>query len=90
MNAWRRDWGSTPLRASIKNDGQIGGRGARRHVARVLLVAGRVRDDELSPGRGEVAIRDIDRDALFPLRAQSVGQQREIDGAGRLIRPSPS
>ena len=40
---------------------------------------GRVRDDEL-PFRGcKIAVSDINRDTLFPLRAQAVGQQSEID-----------
>jgi hypothetical protein len=32
-----------------QDDREIGGRGAGRHVAGVLLVAGRVGDDELAP-----------------------------------------
>jgi hypothetical protein len=41
-------------------------------------VAGRVGDDELALGRGEVAVRDVDRDALLALGAQAVGEQREV------------
>jgi hypothetical protein len=41
-------------------------------------VAGRVGDDELAPGGVEVAVGDVDRDALFALGAQAVGQQREV------------
>jgi hypothetical protein len=41
-------------------------------------VAGRVGDDELAPRRVEVAVGDVDRDALLALGAQSVGQQREV------------
>src|SRR5207253_207863 len=44
-----------------------------------LLVAGRIRDDEFPLGSGEVAIRDIDRDALLAFGLQAVGQQREVD-----------
>ena len=40
---------------------------------------GRVRDDELAPRGREVAVRDVDGDALFALGLQAVGQQREID-----------
>ncbi len=39
MKAWRRDCGSTPLRASIRMMARFGGGSAGRHVARVLLVA---------------------------------------------------
>ena len=58
---------------------QIGRRGAGDHVARVLHVARRVGDDELAPRRVEVAVRDVDRDALLALGTQPVGQQREVD-----------
>ena len=45
----------------------------------------RVGDDELAPRRGKVAIGDVDGDALLPLGAQAVGEEREIDGAGRPV-----
>ena len=35
---------------------QVGGRGTNRHVAGVLLMAGRIRDDELTLARGEIAV----------------------------------
>ena len=57
----------------------VGGRGAGRHVAGVLLVAGRVGDDELALRRGEEAVGDVDGDALLALGLQPVDQQREID-----------
>ena len=79
MNAWRRDCSSTPLRASIEHDREVRGGGAGDHVARVLNVAGRVGDDELAPRRGEVAVGDVDGDALLALGAQAVGQQRQVD-----------
>src|SRR5690606_19054165 len=34
--------------------------------------------DELAPRGREVAVRDVDRDALLALGAQAVGQQREV------------
>jgi hypothetical protein len=42
-------------------------------------VAGRVGDDERPCRGGEVAVGDIDRDALLALGAQPVGQQREVE-----------
>ena len=57
---------------------EVGGRRARDHVAGVLLVAGGVGDDELAPRRVEVPVRHVDRDALLALRAQPVGEQREV------------
>ena len=62
-----------------KNDGEIGGRGAGRHVAGVLLVAGRIGDDERALRGGEEAIGDIDGDALLALGLEPIDQQREID-----------
>ena len=62
-----------------EHDGEVRRRGAGHHVARVLDVARRVGDDELAPRRREVAVRHIDRDPLFPLGAQAVREQREIE-----------
>ena len=64
-----------------EDHGSVGGRGACDHVARVLLVAGRVSDDELAPARREVPVRDVDRDALLALGCESVQQQREVEPA---------
>ena len=50
-----------------QDDGEVGGRGAGDHVARVLLVARRVGDDELALVGGEEAVGDVDRDALLAL-----------------------
>ena len=50
-----------------QQDRDVGRRGAGRHVARVLLVAGRVGEDELAPRGREVAVGDVDRDALLAL-----------------------
>jgi hypothetical protein len=51
-------------------------------------VSGRVGNDEVAPRGGEVAVGDIDRDSLFALGGQPVGQQREVEfaplGAGGL------
>ena len=79
MNVCRRDCVIMPLRASIKNDGKIAVARAGDEIARVLLVARSVRDDEFSFGRREVAVCDIDRDALLAFGLQAVGQEREID-----------
>ena len=57
---------------------RFGGGRAGDHVARVLNVAGRVGDDELALRRREVAVRDVDGDALLALGAQAVGEQREV------------
>ena len=61
-----------------QDDGEICRRGAGRHVARVLFVPRRVRDDELALVGREEAIGDIDRDALFALGLQPVEQQGEV------------
>ena len=70
-----------PLARVDQHDREVGGRGAGDHVARVLLVARRVGDDELAPGGLEVAVGDVDRDPLLALGAQAVGEQRQVDVA---------
>ena len=62
-----------------EDDREVGRRRAGDHVARVADVAGGVGDDEAAPRRREVAVRDVDRDALLALGAQAVGEQREVD-----------
>jgi hypothetical protein len=57
---------------------EIGGRSAGRHVAGVLHVTRRVGNDERAPVGGEIAVGDIDGDALFALGLQTVEQQREV------------
>ena len=65
-----------------QQDGHVGVRGAGRHVARVLLVAGAVDDDEPARRRVEVAPGDVDGDALLALGGEAVDQQAEIGRAG--------
>src|SRR5215469_11064489 len=62
-----------------KNDGQLGSGRSRRHVSRVLFVPRSVGQDELAFRSGEVAIGNVNRDALLAFGAKAVGQQREID-----------
>ncbi len=66
---------------------QVGGRRSRDHVAGVLQMARRVGDDERPPRRREIAVRDVDRDALLTLGAQAVDEQRQVDDA-RAATPS--
>ena len=87
MIEWRRVWREHALPRVDQHDGEIGGRGAGRHVAGVLLMAGRVGDDELAARGREEAVGDVDGDALLALGLQAVDQQREIDVlAGRAVR----
>ena len=77
-----------------QDDRQVGGGGAGDHVAGVLDVPGGVGDDELAPRRGEVAVGDVDGDALLALGAQAVGEQREVGvlvaAGARLVRSTAS
>jgi hypothetical protein len=72
----RHDAGVTPgLRQNAlpridQKHREVASRGTRRHVAGVLLVAGCVGDDEFAFRGGEIAVGDIDRDALLALRLQ--------------------
>ncbi len=67
-----------PLAGIHQQDGQLRGRGAGGHVASVLLVTRGVSDDELALFGGEIAVGDINGDALLPFRLQAVHQQRQI------------
>ena len=62
-----------------QDDGQLRIGSTRRHVPRVLFVAGRIGDDEFAFGRAEITVGDIDRDALFPLGGKTIHQQRQVD-----------
>ncbi len=64
-----------------EDDGEIRGARARDHVARVLLVAGRVGDDEAAPRRREVTVGDVDGDALLAFEREPVGEEREVEAA---------
>ncbi len=71
-----------------QDDRQVTGGGTGGHVAGVLLMAGGVGDDEFALGGGEVAVGNIDGDALLTLGLQAIDQQRQVDvitgGAGLL------
>lgn len=62
-----------------QDDGEVRGRRPGHHIAGVLDMPGSVCNDEFAAGCREVAVGDIDRDPLFPLGAQSVREQGEID-----------
>ena len=71
--------GQEALAGVDQHDRQVRVRRAGRHVAGVLLVAGSVGDDERANGRREVAVGDVDGDALFPFGFETVDEQGEID-----------
>ena len=62
-----------------EDDRDVGGGRTRDHVARVLHVARRVGDHERTQRRREVAVGDVDRDALLALGAQAVGDEGEVE-----------
>ncbi|MCW0466663.1 hypothetical protein NB705_003736 [Xanthomonas sacchari] len=59
----------------------IGGGGAGGHVAGVLRMPGAVGDDELAPVGIEIAVGNVDGDALLALGGQAIQQQRIVDGS---------
>ena len=69
-----------------ENDGEIRGRCAGDHVARVLLVTRGVGHDEFAPVGGKESIGHIDGDPLLPLGGEAVDEQREVDVAGLACR----
>ena len=74
--------GPVQLGGIDQHHGGIGLRGGGDHVARVLLVAGRIANDELARLGGEVAPGHVDGDALLALGGQTVGQLRQVHRAG--------
>ena len=82
--------GQDALAGVDQDDGQVGGRGAGRHVAGVLLVARGVGDDELPPLGGEEPVGDVDGDALLALGRRPSTQQGEVELARPGCRPSAS
>jgi len=62
-----------------QHDGEVGGGGTGHHVAGVLHVAGGIGDDELATRGGEVAVGDVDGDALFAFGAQAIGEIGQVD-----------
>jgi hypothetical protein len=74
--------GADASRRIDHEDGDIAVRRGDRHVARVLLVSGRVCDqDAAAVGQVHVPIGDVDGDALLALGLQSVGEQGVVDVA---------
>src|SRR5438093_5324083 len=72
-----------PVACVNKDDCEVRGRRAGDHVPRVLLVAGRVCDDEVTLRRRKIAIGHIDRDLLLSLGFEAIGQQSEVEhGSG--------
>ena len=69
-----------------EQNGKLRRAGGGHHVARVLLVAGRVGDDELAQRGREIAIRDVDGDALLALGDEAVGQERQVQRRAALLR----
>ncbi len=74
-------------------DGHIAVGCGHRHVARVLLVPGRVRhEDTAAVGQVHVPVGDVDGDALLALGLEPVGEEGEVDlphGDGRPAAPRP-
>ena len=57
-----------------EHDGDVGCRCTGDHVARVLRVARCVGDDEAAVRCGEVAMSDVDGDALLAFGPETIGQ----------------
>ena len=73
--------GRDPPARIDEDDGRLRGRGTGRHVPGVLLVARGVGDDEPAPRGREVAVGDVDGDALLALGLEPVQQEGEVEVA---------
>ena len=62
-----------------KDNRQISGRGARDHIARILLMTRSIGDNELALFGCEEAVGNVDCYALLALGRQSVDQQCEVN-----------
>src|SRR6267378_3395782 len=68
-----------PCAAVNQNDRQVRRGRAGRHVARVLLMPGRVGDDKFAARGREIPVRHVDGNALLAFGPQTIGEQRKID-----------
>ena len=71
--------GEQTLSRVDEHDREIGVGCAGRHVAGILLVSGRVGDDERAPRGRKVAVGDVDGDALLALGFEAVDEESEVD-----------
>ena len=71
--------GQHALTGVNEDNRHVCGRGARHHVAGILLMPWRVGDDEFTSIGIEEAIGDINRNALFALCSQTINQQRKVN-----------
>ena len=69
-----------------QNHGQVGGGGARHHIAGVLDVAGRIGNDEFPFRGGKIPISHVDGDALLAFGPQAIGEQRQVH---LFVAPAP-
>ena len=58
-----------------ENNGEVCSRRTCNHVARILHVTWAVHNDKGTGRCSEIAVRYVDGDALFPLGAQTIGEQ---------------
>ena len=67
-----------------ENNDQFRIAGSGNHVPGILDMTGSISYDEFSFGCGEITIRNIDGDALFSFRPQTIGQQCQIHSSGKI------
>ena len=77
--------GPLQLGGIYQHHGGVGAAGGSNHVAGVLLVAGRVTNNEFALLGAEVPVRHVNGDALLALGAQAVGQQSQVHSGARVI-----
>ena len=65
-----------------ENQCDIGGAGTGGHISRVLHMSWGVGDDKLTRWGGEIAVSDIDGDALLALGFEAIGDQSQVNAIG--------
>ena len=72
-----------------QDDCEVGGGGACHHVAGVLNVARGIGDYEFAPRSREVAVGNIDGDALLAFGSEAIGKQRQVRVFGTHLNRGP-
>ena len=71
--------GENPVDCIHEDNGDICGRRASDHIARILFMTGRVGDNEFTMIRRKETIRHIDRNALFAFCRQTIDKQCKVN-----------
>ncbi len=78
-----------PLGGIDDQQGGVGAGRAAHHVGEELAVAGRIDDDDVSPGQTQPDLRGVDGDGLVPLGLERVEGEGPLDGDAAALAHRP-